>query len=393
VTFDQYNNCGYSCVYCFSAYQRATKAASAADYVRKVVRPVDIHAVKRIFTQPESSSFGEYVRRRMPIQWGGLSDPFCAFERRYGVGLKLLRFFRDIDYPICFSTKGTWWLRDPRYRDLFTGAKNWNVKVSIVTLDASAAAALERGVPTPHERLVAIEQIAAFQGGGATLRLRPFLVGITDPHHVDLIRQAGARGATALSTEFFCLERRSPVLRRLMPILDQLAHRDYLAFYKTYSSGSGYLRLNRNLKRPFINEMEEAARAAGMRFYVSDAHFKERCDNGSCCGLPPSWDYSRGSFCEALVLCRQRGSVRWSDIDPNTAHLAAVRWDRAPGYNTSNTNRAAQFRGFSLRDYLRWLWNNPTAGQSPYVMSEGVMRPAALDEHGDVVYEFDTARA
>lgn len=46
----------------------------------------------------------------------------------------------------------------------------------------------------------------------------------------------------------------------------------------------------------------------------------------------------------------------------------------------------------TMRDYLRWLWNNPKAGQSPYAMFEGVMLPDGLDEHGDVIYRWNQSR-
>lgn len=80
------------------------------------------------------------------------------------------------------------------------------------------------------------------------------------------------------------------------------------AFYKKYSVQSGYLRLNRKVKEPFFRNMKELCDQLGMRFYVSDAHFKELCHNGSCCGLPPTWNYSRGQFCEALNICKRKGT-------------------------------------------------------------------------------------
>jgi len=66
----------------------------------------------------------------------------------------------------------------------------------------------------------------------------------------------------------------------------ELAGFDLWEFYKKYSiNKSGYMRLNRNLKRPYIDNMQKLCKELGMRFYVSDAHFKERCDGANCCGL------------------------------------------------------------------------------------------------------------
>jgi len=395
MTFDTYSNCGFGCVYCFASYQRAIGHDARKDaYLSGDSNAINVERTKRIFTDPDFSQFGPYTAARKTLQWGGMSDPFCTIEKEKEVGLEMLRFFAEIDYPICFSTKGVWWLRDERYTELFKGRKNWNVKISIITMNKEKARRVEVGCPTPKRRLEALEKIAKLDCGGATLRLRPFMLGITNPTHVPLIKEAGERGASAVSTEFFCLERRSPALRKHMPMLEEVSGFDYMELYAKYSRGAGYLRLNRNIKREFVNEMEVAAREAGMRFYVSDAHFKERCDNGSCCGLDESWNYSRGQFCEALVLCKKNGQVTWSEIEPDmiVAGLDKILWRQAENYNTGSARARAKFHKHSLRDYLRWLWNNPKAGQSPYTMFQGIMKPTSKDEDGNLIYEYDATR-
>lgn len=390
MTFDQYSNCGYKCLYCFSTYQRGI-GSSKEKYFGNAVRPVSIKRIQRMFLEPETTHFGEYIKRRMVMQWGGLSDPFCPFEQKYEVGLELLKFFREIDYPICFSTKGTWWLEDSRYTDLFRDNPNWNVKVSLITLNEKFAKVIEKGVPTSTKRLEALEKIAKLNCGGATLRFRPFMFGISNPGHQELVLEAGERGATAVSLEFFCLEQRSPILRNeRLAIISDLVGFDYFDFYRKYSVSMGYLRLNRNIKRRFVDEIEAATREAGMRFYVSDAHFKERCDNGCCCGLSSDWNYSQGQFCEALMICKRRGQVFWGDIADNMHHLKKVMLHSAQ--NLMTPKRGARFIGFTLYDYMNWLWNNPKAGQSPYTMFEGVMKPIGIDDGGDLVYELDKSR-
>ena len=209
------------------------------------------------------------------MQWGGLSDQFDEFERERGVTLELLRFFREIDYPLCFSTKATWWLDDERYTELFKDNPKWNCKFSIITLDENKAKVMEAGVDSPLKRLQAIEKFSNLNAGGATLRLRPFVIGVSTPSYLDLIKSAGSAGATAVSTEFFCLEQRSQLLKKKMPIFNELCGFDVMEFYKKFSSGAGYLRLNRNVKRPFVEAMKKLCDQLGMRFYVSDAHFKE----------------------------------------------------------------------------------------------------------------------
>lgn len=393
MTFDTYSNCAYGCMYCFSQYQRAN-GGCREHYLNKDVLPVNVEKIKKMFTDPDNHAgqFAEYIKQRRVMQWGGLSDQFDGFERKFGKTLELLRFFKEIDYPLCFSTKATWWTKDERYMELVRGQKNWNFKFSIITLDERKARIIERGVPSPMQRLEAIERIAKADAGGATLRLRPFIIGVTTPTYLDLIREASNRGATALSTEFFCVEQRSQTLKEFMPTLSDLCGFDLMAFYRKYSVSVGYLRLNRKVKRPFIENMKSLCDEVGMRFYVSDAHFKELCCNGSCCGLPSDWNYSRGQFCEALQIAKKNGVVTWGDIKADIESLHQYNWVGASGFNTSTSEKKAKFEGMSMADYMRWLWNNPQAGQSPYKMFEGVMQPSGTDADGNLIYTYNHER-
>ncbi|MDR2652870.1 MAG: hypothetical protein LBC68_11270 [Prevotellaceae bacterium] len=388
MTFDTYSNCSFGCLYCFSQFQRAL-GNRKDNYLQKEVSFVSVDKIKRIFTNPECSQFGEYIRQRKVMQWGGLSDQFDMFEKKHGKTLELLQFFKEINYPLCFSTKSVWWTKDERYMSLFRGQKNWNVKISIITLDEEKARIIEKGVPSAAQRLEALETIAKADCGGATLRLRPFIIGVSTPSYVELIKQAGERGATALSTEFFCVEQRSPTLKSYMPTFNKLCGFDVMNFYKKYSVSSGYLRLNRKVKAPFMVKMKDACDKAGMRFYVSDAHFKELCANGSCCGLPETWNYSRGQWCEALQIAKKNGFVMFDQINTDiNSFFSKFGFSKAEGYNCNTTEKRAHFYGMSMADYMRWLWNNPQAGQSPYKLFEGVLIPEGKDDNDNLIYKY-----
>ena len=167
---------------------------------------------------------------------------------------------------------------------------------------------------------------------------------------------------------------------------------DIFEFYRKYSVQSGYLRLNHKVKEPFIRKMQALCKELGMRFYVSDAHWKELCNNGSCCGLPASWNYSRGQFCEALQIAKKKGFVTWDDIKGDISRLLNFPWARADGYNCNSTEKRAKFDGMTMAQYMNWLWNNPQAGQSPYKLFEGVLVPKGKDKEGNIVYGYNEKR-
>lgn len=389
VTFDTYSNCAFGCVYCFSQYQRGV-GDSKESYFSKGVKAVSVDKIKRLFNgEMPNSQFWKYIKDRRPIQYGGLSDQFDGFERKYGVTYEILKYLREINYPICFSTKSAWVFHDQKYQELFKGADNWNVKFSIITLDEQDAKKIEVGVPTPQERLEAMRTYNRLSKGGTTLRLRPFIIGVSDKTYLDLIKAAKEAGATAVTTEFFCLEMRSiNQAREHYKVISDCCGFDIVEFYRRYSSGSGYLRLNRKIKEQYIHKMQDLCRKLGMRFYVSDAHFKETCDNCCCCALDKDWNYSRGHFGAALQIAKRTGKVQWKDIEQDMYFLE-FPYKKAEGFNTSTAENRAHYAGMTMKDYLRYLWNAPKRGQSPYKLFERVLKPNGYDEDGNIIYVYN----
>ena len=389
VTFDTYSNCAFGCVYCFSQYQRGIGGAKD-DYIHKRVKAVNVEKVKQLFSgELPKSQFWKYIKDKRPIQYGGLSDQFDGFERLYGKTYEILKFLREINYPICFSTKSAWVFKDPKYQELFKGADNWNVKFSIITLDREDARRIEVGVPSPQERLEAMKIYNSLSKGGTTLRLRPFIVGVSDKTYLDLIRAAHDSGASAVTTEFFCLEMRSiNQAKEHYQVISDCCGFDIVEFYRKYSNGSGYLRLNRKIKERYIHNMQDLCAKLGMRFYVSDAHFKECSDNCCCCALPPNWDYSRGHFAAALQIAKKTGKVQWRDIEKDMYFLE-FPMVRAEGFNLNTSENRAHYSGMTMKDYLRYLWNAPKRGQSPYKLFEKVLCPNGYDDDGNIIYYYN----
>ena len=126
----------------------------------------------------------------------------------------------------------------------------------------------------------------------------------------------------------------------------------------------------------------------GMRFYVSDAHFKECSNNCCCCALNKDWDYSRGNFSAALQIAKNVGEVHWSDIEKDMYFLD-FQYNSAEGFNTNSSENRAKFKDMTMKDYLHYLWNNPKMGQSPYKIFEKVLIPDGIDENGDIIYKYN----
>lgn len=408
MTFDTYNKCSYNCLYCFSFFQKSHSQVSGGTGNRQdprmyqqsdlaAVDPKKIETLFKLESKNELKQFIPYITQRRVMQWGGLADQFDEYERRNGVTLELMKILKGHDYPLSFSTKATWWIYDERYRALVKGQDNWHIKFSIINLDKDRSRRMEKGVDSPQERLNAIKEYSSLNKAGVTLRLRPFIIGFTDRNdeYIELIEQAAKAGVDSVTTEFFCLEARADKhLRRRYANMSEIIGYDIWDFYRSQSKGAGYMRLNYSIKKPYIEKMRAACKKLGLRFYVSDAHHKEKCDGGSCCGLRTDYNYSRGQFTEAILIAREKGEVHYSDISKDVEALHGYRWYRAVGFNTTGWKEETKRRNQLMKDYIREMWNNPNNSRSPYRYFGGVLKPATvLDANGDVVYLFDYKKA
>lgn len=395
MTFDTYSNCAHQCSYCFAYFQRAVNHNAAEAYLAHKVKTVDVERVKRMFLDPDehAGQFAWYIKRRMVLQWGGLSDGFDWYERKLRKSLELLRFFREIDYPISISTKGVWFLDDPEYVELLQGAKNTHWKYSIITLDEKKAKKLEAGTPTPRARYEALRKLKEM-GCATTLRFRPFVLGVSDLDSDEMIDLAAEVGVDSVTTEFLSIEKRATnTARQRYEIISEACGFDIYPFYvKESYSGSGLLRLNYDIKRPYIQSMKERCDMHGIPFFVSDAHHKESSAAAGCCGLPsegPLSNYNKGQYSHAIKIAQEHGRVYWSDIAPLAEDLKNIPYGGAIGFNQGNTYGRATNRYLTMFDYMRNMWNKTTSWASPARYFGGALVPAGTDEHGDVIYLYN----
>lgn len=396
MTFDTYNKCSYNCLYCFSYFQKSHSNSpkkqidSHKDYQQDELVWVDVEKVKKTFRLERDSQFKDYIKAKRVMQWGGLADQFDNYEKQTGKTLELLKFFDEIDYPLSFSTKATWFTKDERYMSIIRKHKNWHFKVSIINYDDKKAKVMEKGVDSPSERLEGLRRLSE-AGCYTTLRLRPFIIGYTNYNneHLRLIEKAKEVGCYSVSTEFFCLEQRAD--KHLMNRYNQMSKIigfDIYKFYKNNSLKRGYLRLNYNIKEKYINEMKSKCDELGLKFYVSDAHHKEKCNNGSCCGLPESFNYSRGQFTEALLIAKNNGQVRFSDISKHILGFDKFKWSIAEGLNTGSNEKRLVYGNTTLYEVMRNTWNDPNSANSPYKYFSGILQPIGLDENKDIIYKY-----
>lgn len=396
MTFDTYSNCAHQCLYCFSFFQRAIGEGSE-EYLHHKVRAVSVERVIRMFTDPDkhAGQFKNYIKRRMTLQWGGLSDGFDFYERKFRKSLELLRFFNSIDYPLSISTKGVWWVYDDDYRKELEGRKNIHVKYSIITDNEKHVKELEPGVPTAQARFEAMRELNKLGIGATTLRFRPFVIGTSDLCIDSMFEKAKEVGCYSVTTEFLGWESRSSnTSRERLDRMSKTLGYDVWKFYLENSAhASGLLRLNYDLKRPYMKKMKAKAEELDLKFFVSDAHHKEDSYHAGCCGLPetgPLSNVNRGQYAYAIKIAKQKGFVQWKDISEEAfAVLGDIPFSGAEGFNTGGSTERLKHFNKSLFDFMHDIWNNPKSWQSPARYFGGALVPAQTDENGDIIYLYN----
>ena len=169
---------------------------------------------------------------------------------------------------------------------------------------------------------------------------------------------------------------------------------DIHAFYMKHSKQNGYKRLNRGIKAPIITQMRDFTHSLGLRFHVSDAFCRECNDACNCCGVPPEWDVSQtGNIGQAIIIARTKGEVRFSDVAPGIyKFFNGFRWASAEEYNTGSNKARALKYDMTMAEFLRNNWNNIKGATSPAKGYGGILKPAGVDEKGDVIYKYNGKR-
>ena len=196
VPFDRslnpYRGCEHGCIYCFARPTHAWLGLSPGlDFeTRLVARPNAPEALER-----ELRARGYHPA---PLALGTNTDPYQPIEGRYRIMRRILEVMRAYRHPISIATKGTLIERDLDLLGALAEAGLVNVGVTVTTLDATLARALEPRVPPPARRLGTIERLSA-AGVPVRVMLSPVIPGLTDHELERILAAAHAAGARAAS--------------------------------------------------------------------------------------------------------------------------------------------------------------------------------------------------
>ena len=148
-----------------------------------------------------SSAVDEFLSRRIPIQFGGMTDPFSSFEQKTGATRELLEILTAYKYPTLISTKSTT-LANPDYSKLVADG-NYLVRFSISVIHEADRVKIEKGTPSPAELFQTIRTLSDL-GIRCAVRFQPIIPG-HEQCAFDLIKRANDAGARHITLEYLKL--------------------------------------------------------------------------------------------------------------------------------------------------------------------------------------------
>ena len=188
-----YRGCEHGCIYCYARPGHGYLGLSPGlDFETKLIaRPGAPEALAR-----ELSARGY---RPAPVMLGAVTDPYQPVERDRGITRALLQVLHAFRHPVIVTTRGTLIERDLDILGDMAAQGLAGVGLSLTTLDAPLARAMEPRAPAPARRLATMRRIAE---AGVPLRVMasPIIPALTEHELEPLLEAARDAGATAAST-------------------------------------------------------------------------------------------------------------------------------------------------------------------------------------------------
>ncbi len=414
---DSYSGCTHQCRYCFARAGELTNNSTAGRTIPILV-PEYRHFNRYMnialdTTEPRNDINIEWLRHRVPIHWGGMSDPFQPCELKYRVSKHWLERLNWYNYPTAISTKGTTIMTSPEYLELIKEG-NYAVQITLITDDDDMMARLEPGAPSATERLNAIKMLAD-AGVWVAVRIQPVIPATKIENDMpEFITKLAKIGVKHVLAEGYKVPIRSE--QWMKEVWEQFpeASREFQAYSASYFGFEKILPSWRKYK--YVKLAIQACHENGITFGAADNDLRDLGDTICCCGLdniPGFENFWRYQASQAVQIAKKKGFVTIEDMNEYWTGgdktmdsgnvLNQEMYQEIYGYpkgKASERNKSAPLHQhiqagemrtearsggirYTSKWCVNWMWNR--GGEcSPEIMVS--MKRATKD--GQVVYEY-----
>lgn len=375
---DSYSRCQFACRYCFASARGGAGGGSA-------IRAADPQRLRRRLsrlnqTGEARSAMDELLVARVPIHFGGMSDPFMPVEIEQRATLGLLQILAEYRYPTLISTKGIL-AAAPEYLTLLS-APNFAVQFSLTTLDDALGQRVDAGAPTTSARLKALTKLAE-AGVKTAVRHQP-MMPMRAHEAAELIDRAAEAGAKHYAVEHLKL-----------PIEQNWQHRRSLSEAAGFDLGTYYrergaARVGRewilpiNERLEIVMRLKSASNAKGLSFGAADNDLLHLSDGSVCCSGADLLGLGQGFKFNFLSAVR-RG---FSGDDITFGSLSAAWRPQRP--ISEYVNSRSRQPNESVGSFIKARWNGVANGPSP-TSFHGVSDTGETDGDGMKIYRLSDA--
>ncbi len=327
---DTYSGCSHKCLYCFA------RSAEITQYIRasrgqKVVPAIADDIKHTIFEALDTNIARdniaiEWLRNKVPIHWGGMSDPFQPIERSLKVSLKCMEYLSWYNYPVIISTKGVL-LRESNYLKLLKDG-NYAVQVSLITDNNEIISNIEPGAPSASDRLNMLSELANSDIWTA-VRIQPMIPTkrLEDnlPNYISKLSKAGVKH---ILVEAYKVQVRNNIgVNKIWQMFP-----DAINEYKYNDTDiAGFEMLLPSWRKwQYVKLIRDLCHQYHMTFGAADNDMRDLGDTVCCCGIDNLkgfenfWKYQAS---QAAQIAKQKGYVSLNDMQQFWHGTKGLGWN------------------------------------------------------------------
>jgi DNA repair photolyase len=274
---DAYRGCPARCIYCFVNSRNG-------NYSQKT-QYADPFIIRRLFNIVLGSPIRprnvimECIRKRMPLHFGGISDPFLISKGHQYITIDILKTLDSYKYPTLISTKANL-LANKEFLKIILGKPHFALQISFSTFNDGLSRILEPNAPPPSERLKGAK-FAAAEGNWVACRLQPYFPGQNAKNLVSFISKSGFHQITI---EHFKLPFDGTV--NIHP-LNSCFKTDLLRFFQKRQriKRGREFEMPNEIRLKGISEFIDAANLYKIPIGIGDNGFQHMSSSLCCCGI------------------------------------------------------------------------------------------------------------
>jgi len=384
---DSYAGCPHGCKYCFAYWNTLINKAKRKSVFAADTKTIDLDHLERILSMnprtKDEKELCEFVKRKIPIHWGGISDPLPPFDKVFKTGLKILKLLEKYEYPFIINSKNHRVVEGEYFKTL-KRCKYKVIQVSLISLRPELEKIETHPEITIAKRLDVIKKCAK-EGMRVVVRIQPFIPVFCERGLEDLIKKVSELGAKAVTIEYLKVQAmQTPIVKNAIMELSKILGYDVNAFYRKFGQKTATdFEIKAVFKKNWVLKTRDLAHKYGLEFYSADNQFRGLGDSSICCGVGDEKGFQNvNEVRTGRIFEIDKETITLKDILKDEKLLGSINrhW-----LNAGDAYKGAKSKNMSLLDEFKTAWNNPRSPLAPSNFYVGI-KYLGKDKEGNAIY-------